>query len=64
MKIRKNRPMITIVINQFMYLFRMPLWNHYTKMMKKSPLADLNNISLSPGRRFNFHIKFERDMVK
>ena len=27
----------------------MPLWKHYTDQMKKSPLADLNNISLTPG---------------
>jgi len=30
-------------------VWRMPLWEHYTKQMKKSPLADLNNISLTPG---------------
>jgi len=30
-------------------VWRMPLWDHYIKSMKKSPLADLNNISLTPG---------------
>jgi len=30
-------------------VWRMPLWDHYSKLMKKSPLADLNNISLTPG---------------
>ncbi|XP_023344234.1 cytosol aminopeptidase [Eurytemora carolleeae] len=30
-------------------VWRMPLWQHYTQQMKKSPLADLNNISLTPG---------------
>merc|ERR1711915_845506 len=30
-------------------VWRMPLWEHYTNQMKKSPLADLNNISLTPG---------------
>jgi len=30
-------------------VWRMPLWQHYTKQMKNSPLADLNNISLTPG---------------
>eukprot|EP00088_Acartia_fossae_P022174 TRINITY_DN2343_c1_g1_i1.p1 TRINITY_DN2343_c1_g1~~TRINITY_DN2343_c1_g1_i1.p1 ORF type:complete len:501 (+),score=147.99 TRINITY_DN2343_c1_g1_i1:40-1542(+) len=30
-------------------VWRMPLWDHYAKLMKKSPLADLNNISLTPG---------------
>jgi len=30
-------------------VWRMPLWQHYTNQMKKSPLADLNNISLTPG---------------
>jgi len=30
-------------------VWRMPLWKHYTDQMKKSPLADLNNISLTPG---------------
>ena len=28
----------------------MPLWDHYAKLMKKSPSADLNNISLTPGK--------------
>ena len=27
----------------------MPLWKTYNDKMKKSPLADLNNISLTPG---------------
>jgi aminopeptidase len=31
-------------------VWRMPLWQHYTDKMKKSALADLNNISSSPGR--------------
>jgi len=30
-------------------VWRMPLWQHYTDQVKKSPLADLNNISLTPG---------------
>merc|ERR1712025_458085 len=30
-------------------VWRMPLWSHYEEKMKKSPLADLNNISLTPG---------------
>jgi hypothetical protein len=34
----------------------MPLWQHYTDKMKKSPLADLNNVSSSPGAVY--HILF------
>ena len=30
-------------------VWRMPLWKLYNEKMKKSALADLNNISLSPG---------------
>ena len=30
-------------------VWRMPLWQTYNDKMKKSPLADLNNISLTPG---------------
>ena len=30
-------------------VWRMPLWKSYNDKMKKSPLADLNNISLTPG---------------
>ena len=30
-------------------VWRMPLWRSYSDKMKKSPLADLNNISLTPG---------------
>ena len=30
-------------------VWRMPLWKTYNDKMKKSPLADLNNISLTPG---------------
>jgi len=30
-------------------VWRMPLWQSYKDKMKKSPLADLNNISLTPG---------------
>lgn len=30
-------------------VWRMPLWKLYNQKMKKSALADLNNISLSPG---------------
>merc|ERR1719411_1873908 len=30
-------------------VWRMPLWQHYSDKMKKSALADLNNISLTPG---------------
>jgi len=29
-------------------VWRMPLWNYYTQLMKKSPTADLNNISPVP----------------
>ena len=39
--------------------FRMPLWQHYTQQMKKSPLADLNNISLTPGQFQYFSSQFE-----
>ena len=38
--------------NNVCRVWRMPLWQHYTNQMKKSPLADLNNISLTPGRWF------------
>jgi hypothetical protein len=31
-------------------VWRMPLWKHYTDKIKKSALADLNNISSSPGK--------------
>lgn len=30
-------------------VWRMPLWKTYANKMKNSPLADLNNISLTPG---------------
>jgi len=30
-------------------VWRMPLWQTYRKKMENSPLADLNNISLTPG---------------
>ena len=30
-------------------VWRMPLWQHYTDKIKKSTLADLNNISSTPG---------------
>jgi len=30
-------------------VWRMPLWNYYLEKMKKSPTADLNNISAVPG---------------
>merc|ERR1712115_680128 len=30
-------------------VWRMPLWQSYKDKMKNSPLADLNNISLTPG---------------
>ena len=30
-------------------VWRMPLYQHYTDMMNKAPLADLNNISVRPG---------------
>ena len=32
-------------------VWRMPLWKSYNDKMKKSPLADLNNISLTPGNK-------------
>jgi len=45
-------------------VWRMPLWQHYTDKMKKSPLADLNNVSSSPGGGSCTAAAFLREFTK
>ena len=42
-------------------VWRMPLWKSYNDKMKKSPLADLNNISLTPGIKPKIVQRLHRD---
>lgn len=45
-------------------VWRMPLWRHYTDKIKKSTLADLNNISLTPGGGSCTAAAFLREFTK